>query len=423
MIKIRVIAAILLLAGVAIGYFDYASTRPGARFDFKLGLDLSGGTQLLYQADISNVAAGEVDDSLASIRDVIERRVNLFGVSEPVVAVEGDDRLLVQLPGVTDINRAVEVIGATPYLEFRTENPEATASSTAEEAYLPTELTGRYLKKATLDFGQTSLSPTVLLEFNSEGADLFAKITRENVKKQLAIFLDGAPITAPVVQEEIKTGKAQITGQFTLEQAKTLVGRLNAGALPVPIKLISTESVGASLGGDVLDKSVKAGVWGTLIVALFLIIWYRLPGLLAVVALAVYIILNLAIYKLIPVTLTAAGITGFILSIGMAVDANILIFERMKEEMRRGKSVEGATHEGFARAWLSIRDSNVSSIITAVVLFWLGTSVVKGFALTLGIGVVTSMFTAITVTRLFLYSLSLKDSKILRFLFSNGLTW
>ncbi len=415
MLKHKILTLSFLILGLALGYFVYVTQADShGRFAFKLGLDLQGGTQLVYEADTSSLPQADVDESVASLKDVIERRVNLFGVAEPLVQVQGERRLIVELPGVTDLAGAIKVIGATPVLEFMVEggNPGE---------YVPTGLTGRFLKRASLTFDQVTYQTSVSLDFNEEGAALFADITRENLGKTVAIYLDGAPISTPVVQSEITDGRAQITGNFTPEEAKLLVGRLNSGALPVPIHLISTENVGASLGENVLRQDVMAGIWGTLIVALFLILWYRLPGLLAVVALMLYIVLNLTIFKLIPVTLTAAGITGFILSIGMAVDANILIFERTKEEMRRGKTIQTAVHEGFARAWLSIRDSNVSSIITAVVLFWLGTSVVKGFALTLGIGVLTSMLTAITVTRLLLYSLSLKETKVARLLFSNGL--
>ncbi|MFH1863284.1 MAG: protein translocase subunit SecD, partial [bacterium] len=265
----------------------------------------------------------------------------------------------------------------------------------------------------------TTFEPYVSLEFNSEGGDLFAKITKENIGKRLAIFLDGAPISTPVIREEIPNGKAQITGQFTPQEVKTLVQRLNSGALPVPITLISQQSIGPTLGEKVLFKGINAGIYGIILVALFLIFWYRLPGLIAVIALSVYVVLLLGIFKIIPVTLTAAGIAGFILSVGMAVDANILIFERMKEERRDGKQLNAAITEGFSRAWLSIRDSNVSSIISAVILYWMGTSMVKGFALTLGIGVLVSMFSAITVSRTFLIALGVKgESKLSQFLWA-----
>ena len=244
--------------------------------------------------------------------------------------------------------------------------------------------------------------PQVSLEFDSEGSDLFAEITKRNNGKLVAIFLDGFPISIPRVNEPILTGKAVISGSFSIQDAKTLTQRLNAGALPVPISLISQTTVGASLGNVSVAKSLRAGLWGLLIVALFMILYYRLPGVLAVLALIVYVTVLLALFKLIPVTLTLAGIAGVILSIGMAVDANVLIFERLKEELRSGRDLASAIDEGFARAWTSIRDSNISSIITCVILFWFGSSVIKGFALTLCIGIIISMFSAIVITRKFL---------------------
>ena len=318
-------------------------------------------------------------------------------------------------------------------LEFKTERPEAdrdalivaqtSGQRLGEDPYfVSTPLTGRFLQKASLEFNQSALGPTVSLAFNDEGAKLFGEITKANIGKRVAIYLDGSPISTPVVQDEITDGRATINGNFTVQEARQLVGRLNSGALPVPIELVSTQSVGASLGDRVLKDDIRAGLYGFIIVSLFLILWYRLPGFVAVIALAIYTVISLALFKLIPVVMSAAGIAGFILSIGMAVDANILIFERMKEEMKKGKTIEGAMHEGFSRAWPSIRDSNISSLITATVLFWMGTSLVKGFALTFGLGVVVSMFTAITVTRTFLYTLRPKDNKAMKFLFGNGFT-
>ncbi len=439
MSKYRIGSIILILVAVLLGFFVFLSGKPNSRlgnFPFKFGLDLVGGTELIYKADVSQVAPGDISSSMDALRDVIERRVNIFGVSEPIIQIEEaglisgnkDHRLIVELPGVTEIEKAVALIGQTPLLEFRLEKAGATnltqeeiASSTAEDLFEATGLTGALLKRAQVQFNQTTKQPLVTLEFNSEGRDLFAKITRENVGKILGIFLDGEPISLPVIRDEIRDGTAQITGGFTADEAKKLVQNLNYGALPVPIELISTESVGASLGAVALNAGVKAGILGFLLTVVFLILWYRLPGLVAAIALVLYVLLSLSLFKLIPVTLTAAGLAGFILSIGMAVDANILIFERMKEELKSGKKLEDAIHEGFHRAWLSIRDSNISSIITAIVLFWLGTSSVKGFALTLGLGVLISMFTAITATRSFLFALNFKsESKLVKFLFGAG---
>jgi protein-export membrane protein SecD len=263
----------------------------------------------------------------------------------------------------------------------------------------------------------------VLLALNKEGEAIFAKLTKDNVGRVLAIFLDGAPISTPVIRQEITGGKAQISGGFTPLEAKELVRNLNYGALPVPIELVSTQTVGATLGDEATEAGVRAGLWSFLIIGIFLVLWYRLPGLLATLALAVYVALNLALFKLIPVTLTAAGIAGFILSLGMAVDANILIFERMKEELRRGRVLSDAIQEGFHRAWTSIRDSNISSIITAIILYYFAsTPVIKGFALVFFIGVITSMFTAITASRTLLKALGASGSgKVSRFLFSSGI--
>ena len=388
---------------------------------FKLGLDLQGGTHLVYEADLLNIKSENYSDAMQGVRDVIERRVNLFGVTEPLVQVDtvgSHHRLIVELAGVKDIHQAIAMIGETPSLDFREERsqleteailekykslPPAEQQTFNEDPYFkPTTLTGKYLKSASLQFDSNTNKPSISLEFDSEGAKLFEEITARNVGKKVAIYLDGSPISVPVVQEAISGGKAQITGSFTTPEAKQLAQRLNAGALPVPIKLINQQSIGASLGEKYLRQSLIAGLVGILAVAIFMIGWYRLPGLLAVAALIIYALIALMIFKLIPITLTLAGIAGFVLSVGMAVDANVLIFERTKEELRWGKSLGGAIEEGFRRAWTSIRDSNVSSLITCAVLFWLGTSIIKGFALTLSIGILISMFSAIFVTRSFL---------------------
>jgi len=357
-------------------------------------------------------------------------------VSEPLVQIETPGfftegtkhRLIVELPGVTDTDEAVKMIGKTPILEFRLMNefpnatPEELEKKTVDELFAYTGLTGQYLKKATIQFDQYVNQPTVLIDFNKEGTDLFAKITKENINRNLAIFLDGVPISIPVIREEIKDGSAEISGNFTVDEAKTLVRDLNYGALPVSIHLVSTETIGATLGSEATKAGVIAGLYAFLVISIFLVLWYRLPGLLSVLALLSYVAVNLAVFKLIPVTLTAAGIAGFVLSIGMAVDANILIFERMKEELKDGRKLEDAVKEGFSRAWLSIRDSNISSIITAIILFsFASTSIIKGFALVFMIGVVLSMLSALTISRTLLFGLKMSDGKFSRFLFSNGL--
>ncbi len=480
----------------------------------RLGLDLQGGTRLVYDADTAKIPAGERDDALQGVRDVIERRVNAFGISEPLVQTNriGDRwRVAVELAGVTDINEAIKLIGETPLLEFHEESqpkqlrtddqakkraeetmaklsgseadftalaqefsddpgskdaggdlgfaprgqfvPEfdaelfdtlkdgeistspvktqfgyhlikrlesrevddgnggktlevhgahiliATTDPQSAQGFTPTALTGKNLKSASVEFDPNTGAPNVSLQFDGEGGAQFADITKRNVGKRVAIYLDGSPISIPVVQEEITSGSAVINGDFTIDEAKTLARRLNAGALPVAISLISQQTVGPTLGKASIANSLLAGLLGLAAVAIFMITYYRLPGVLATVALGIYALIVLAIFKLWPVTLTLAGVAGFILSIGMAVDANILIFERFREELRSGQPLQGAIDEGFRRAWLSIRDSNISSLITSFILVWFGTSIIKGFAITLSIGILVSMFTAITVSR------------------------
>ncbi len=378
--------------------------------DFHLGLDLLGGTHLVYQADLSGIKDQSAGDAMSGVRDVIERRVNAFGVAEPLVQIEGENRLVVELAGISDVNQAIKLIGETPFLEFKEERPAAETQAILdaqkkgqrlnEDPYFAsTALTGKYLQRATVTFGQNALAPDVSLELNEEGAKLFAEITKHNLNKRVAIYIDGIPVTVPVVQSVITNGKAVISGQFTLEEAKKLAISLNAGALPVPITLISQHTIGASLGKDSLDRSLNAALYGFLLVAIFMIAFYRLPGLVSVIALLIYTAIVLAIYKLIPVTLSLAGIAGFILSLGMAVDANILIFARMREELKAGKSLSSAVNEGFGRAWLSIRDSHVTALLGAAILYIFTTSIVKGFALTLGVGVLVSLLTATVVTR------------------------
>ncbi len=436
--KVRLLALILLVAGLLVGSFVFQSERGEGAFPFKFGLDLAGGTHLVYRADTSSVPEGEVGDAMSSLRDVIERRVNLFGVAEPIVQTERSDlfsgveeeRLIVELPGVTDTEEAIALIGETPVLEFKllvTEEAGVDEDGTLNlnASYQDTGLTGRFLERATLQFGNASSGlsnePVVVIEFNSEGRELFAEITRNNIGEIVGIFLDGELISDPVVQDEIPNGTAVISGNFNPEEARELVRNLNFGALPVPIELLSTQTIGASLGSIALERGVVAGVLGLLLVAVFLVVWYRIPGFIAVVSLSIYIALMLALFKLIPVTLTAAGVAGFILTIGLAVDANVLIFERLKEELKEGKDTKDAIKEGFARAWLSIRDGNISSLIIAVILFWFGTSLVQGFALTFGLGVLVSMFTAVVITRTLLVSLGrYANRRLTRLFFGSG---
>ncbi len=417
MTRYRVSAVIALIAGLLLAHFVWSTQAdPTSPYRFKLGLDLAGGTELVYKADMSQTPPGERSDALSALQGVIERRVNLFGVAEPLVQTERasalsgitEDRLIVDLPGVTDIKAAVAALGETPTLEFKLAT-STTIGTTTSFRYVATGLTGRYLASATLGFGSGATAglsaPQVLLNFNSEGAKLFEKITSENVGQQLAIFLDGQPISEPVIQEAIPGGVATITGQFTATEARDLVRNLNFGALPVPITLQNSSAVGPTLGAAAISAGVVAGIMGFAIVSLFMIVWYRFPGVIAVIALAEYLAFMLAVIKIIPVTLTASGIAGLIISVGMAVDANVLIFERTKEELREGKTPREAVHIGFSRAWPAIRDGHLTMIISGVILFWLGTSIVQGFALVFVLGVLASFISAVSLSRVFLLAI------------------
>lgn len=497
---------------------------------FNLGLDLQGGAHLIYEANTAVIADKDRASAVEGVRDVIERRVRGgLGVAEPLVqttVVGNDYRIIVELPGVTDVNQAIKMIGETPVLEFKEENNDPPRDLTKDEQkqlddfnkaadkkakevlwkaiagkdftalvteysedaaskdkggnigyvsaethpeiykwaassavgavdktiiksfdglnvvkklaerdgakkgeesfkeyeiariYVKTKtaadivppkeqwkfsgLSGKQLKRAEVTDDTQSGQIQVSLKFDDEGTKLFSEITTRNVGKPVAIFLDGSPISIPKVNEPILSGSAVITGGFTLAEAKQLSQRLNSGALPVPVELISQQKVDATLGMDSLRKSFWAGIIGLLAVAVYTILYYRLPGVLAVLALLVYSALSLAIFKLIGVTLTLSGIAGFILSIGMAVDANVLIFERLKEELRLGRTLRSAMEESFIRAWPSIRDSNITTLISCAFMVWMGTGFVQGFAVTLSIGILASMFTAITITRTFM---------------------
>lgn len=421
--------AFVVSFAVLCGFFVYPQSPIGEKWrPWRLGSDLAGGTELSYAVDLSQVRQEDRESVLNGLRDVIERRVNIFGVSEPEVFVAqggGRSELHVKLAGIKDVDEAVRQIGETPLLEFS----EVLIGKTEEggEAgliFTKTELTGRYITGAQLDFDEFN-RPQVALTFNGEGKKIFEDLTSKiallaktepdpgcterGPGRRLAVFLDNQPITVPCVYEAIPGGSAVITGNFTLDEARKLVERFNAGALPAPIILSDEFRVSPILGTDSLKTAVWAGLIGTALVILFMVSYYRLLGVFASSALLIYILLTLAIFKLTPFfTLTLAGLAGFILTIGMAVDANILIFERVKEELKKGLSRTSAIQEGFRRAWPSIRDSNTSTIITAAILFFLTSSFVKGFALTLFIGTLVSMFSAITTTRLFL-QVFLKD--------------
>lgn len=391
---------LIIIAAVFAGIFIYPKGFGAKTLPWRLGLDLVGGSHLVYQVDLSLVESGDQDSVLGGIRDVIERRVNLFGVAEPQVFIaksRNEANLVVELAGVKEVSEAIKQIGETPLLDFR--EVEQVGTSTT---FIQTNLTGRYITGAQVTFNPTTQAPQVSLTFNDEGAKIFEQLTEANVGKPIAVFLDNALIEIPTVQEKISGGKALITGRFSLQEAKKLVERFNAGALPAPVNLISQQTVSASLGTDSLKKAVWGGFIGTILVMIFMVAYYRKLGIFAALALLVYILLTLGVFKLIPITLSLAGLAGFIITIGMAVDANILIFERMKEEKKIGLKGASLLDKGFGRAWPSIRDSNVSTVITAVILYFFTSSFVKGFALTLLIGVLISMFSAITTTRLFL---------------------
>ena len=395
-------------------------------FSFRKGLDLEGGTSITLKADMEGVPQAQRQSALDSAKAVIEKRINFFGVSEPVVQtakVNKDYRIIVEIPGVTNVNEAAKLVGKTAKLSFWEEGSiSATPSADlatdsaklASSSGVPlgiaqllgpgakkTNLTGNDLKQAAVTFNQQDGKPQVSLTFTSAGGKKFSDITKKNIGKLLIIALDDQIVEAPRVNQAI-FGEAVITGNFTPQTAKTLQIQLNAGALPVSLSIIQQKATGATLGDDSLQKSFLAGAIGFVVIAIFMVVLYRRLGFIAILALIVYTLLVTALFRTIPVTLTLAGIAGFVLSIGVAVDANILIFERMKEEMRKGISHEKAVDLGFSRAWPSIRDSNISSLITSTILYYFGTTVVRGFAFTLALGVLVSMFSAIVVTRTFL---------------------
>jgi preprotein translocase subunit SecD len=423
----RIKAIWVIIAVVALGFFIAKSER-----DFVLGLDLAGGSALTYKIETGALPEGtDVTDSVAALRDVVERRVNLFGVREPTVTTQyarlaGEYRLIVELPGITDVEAAKKMIGETPTLDFRTQKNEISGTTTLDtiiENFEMTQLTGRYLVRANLVFDRVGPRPQVELLFDETGSELFAKITKANVGKPVGIFLDGQPISMPTVNEEITGGKALISGNFTVEEAKILVRRLNAGALPLPITLAGTTLVGPTLGEKAVDAGKMASIIGFGLIALFMILWYRVPGILAILALGAYTVIMLALFKYIPVTLTSAGLAGFIISLGLAVDANVLTFERMKEELQSGKQMKDALETGFARAWTSIRDSHIAAIIVSIILFWFGTSIVKGFAFTFFLGAVVSLFSAQIITRSLLRAVAVeKLGNVSRLLFGSGIS-
>lgn len=451
MIKYRIFAGLILLVGLTLGYFVFSTeTAEQSSFKFKYGLDLNGGTHLVYRANTDGVAQEDISRSMDVLRQTIEKRVNVFGVSEPLVQTEtgstlGDEknkyRLAIDLPGVENIDEAIKQIGETPLLEFKLLKPDfdqskledqiKQASTSPQElqsiiasVYQPPVLTGGNLKRANFVFDPTSRKPMVSIEFNDEGTKIFEKVTGDNVGKELAIFLDGELISNPIIQTKISGGNAQINGTFTPEEARDLVNNLNFGALPLPIELINTQIIGSTFGQHTLAVSAQALLISFIVISLFMIMFYRLPGVVATVSLGLYVLVMLSLFKVIPVVLTAAGIAGFILSLGIAVDANVLIFERIREELQKGRELRDAITQGFNRAWTSIRDGNITSIIAAVILYWFSdVSLIKGFALVFGMGVLMSMISAVLISKTLLLAISKeKLGTVGKFLYSKGLS-
>jgi preprotein translocase subunit SecD len=415
--NIYLLVFILVLFGFALWSVVPLDRDVLGRQGLSLGLDLRGGSQVIYSANLSAKAASETDaEALQGAKMTIERRVNAYGISEATVQiVQNSDGsfLQVQLPGVNNTGEVLTLIGQTAELNFR----EQSTASNGSTIWVPAtatgkdgqqeELTGKYLEpNATVVLNPTTSKPEVSFEWKSEGALLFEQITRRDLNKPLGIFLDNDLISAPTVQAVISDKGVITNAKWTLAEARTLAIQLNSGALPVPLTLVARTTIGATLGTDSVHRSLTAAEIGIVILLIFLLLYYRLPGLVACLALGVYGVVLLMIFKLVPVTLTLPGLAGFIVSFGMAVDANVLIFERMKEELRGGRSLAAAVEAGFNRAWPAIRDSNITTFIACIVLFWLGGQLgalqVRGFALTLFIGVALSMFTAIVVTRTFL---------------------
>lgn len=442
---IRLLILIVVVAAVAI--WVSLPSNPGIHLqlgdksitrDIRVhqGLDLQGGMQVLLEADVPEDQAVDAE-SMAAARKIVESRVNGLGVTEPVVQGIGNRRILVELPGIEDPEQATANLRETGLMEWvdtgaqflppgtvvttdMATSAEAGETVTDTETVYHTVLTGKNLRNAQVEFDPTGF-PVIAFELDDEGARIFAEHTANNIGRYLAIALDKTIISCPRIDGAIPEGRGQITGNFTVDEAKATVLQLRYGALPIPLKVIDTRAVGPTLGQDSVQRSIRAGTIGIIVVLLFMLVYYRLPGLLADLALLIYAVLTLALFKLIPVTLTLPGIAGFLLSVGMAVDANILIFERMREELRHGRTLGRAVEAGFRRAWTSILDSNVSTWITCAILFLFGNSfgasMVKGFALTLALGVLVSMFTAVVVTRTFMRATvaiagdSLRDKK------------
>ena len=415
------------IVGIALAIAFAIFVLAGPFWSLRLGLDLKGGTQLTLQAQTTDAVTEITPDVLVGLEAVLEQRINGLGVAEAVLQASGEDRIFVQLPGVDDPDRAIDILGDTAQLSFRRQLPGTILPFDPETGTVPefldnpdeiferTELTGAQLSNAIA--APTSPNSTdnwqVQLEFDNEGAVLFAELTKDlaGTGRSLGIFLDDALVSAPSVGAEFANtgifgGRATISSaRFNIDRATDLATKLRAGALPVPVVVIENRTVGATLGAASIRRSLIAGLGGLVLTFGYMLVYYQIPGVMASLALLIYAMITLAAYKLLGVTLTLPGIAGFILSIGIAVDANVLIFERTREELRSGKSVYKSVDEGFSRALASILDSNVTTLIVCGILFWLGVGLVKGFALTLAIGILVSFFTALTCTRTLLMAL------------------
>ncbi len=391
----KFLAAVVLILAVS-GYYMLPLAT-----SIKQGLDLQGGTHVVLEA-VDTPEAKVDEDAVQRVVKIIERRVNELGLTEPIIQRQGDRRIIVELPGVKEPEKAIEMLGKTALLEFQDESGT-------------TVMTGKDLKDAKAEIDQSKRN-LVALEFSDEGAKIFGDLTAKNIGKHITILLDKQVLTSPVVEEAIPSGKAVITGNRTLDEAQRLAILLRSGSLPVKVEIMETRTVGPTLGEDSKEKSKTAFTIGVAAIFLFMLLFYRLSGFVANVSLLLYVMLLLISLRMLNATLTLPGIAGIILSMGMAVDANVLIFERFKEEYRTGKTLRAAMDAGFTRAFNTILDSNVNTLLAAIVLFFLGTGPIKGFAITLGLGIVLSMFTAITVTRFMLKMLMhanvIKNGKI-----------
>lgn len=411
---------LILLLAIACGFISFGFPLFGKTWDLSLGLDLSGGSRLVFEADTSSIDESKKEQAVESLRNVIEKRVNLFGVSESNVyssKFDNKNRVVVELPGVNDPQEATALIGQTAQLFFATITEEN--AELGQAGILPTDLTGADLKSAGTVFDQNTGKPSVSIEFTEEGSKKFEQLTTDNIGKPVAIILDGEIVSAPLVNEKIVGGVAQISGSFTLDEAKQLEVQLNAGALPVPVSLVEEKTITANLGADSVNKSLKAGLVGLSMVLLFMILIYGRYGFVASIALIIFGLITMAIYRLIPVTLTLPGIAGFLLSVGMAVDSNILIFERLKEEIRT-KPFANALEVSFGRAWDSIRDANVATLVTSFILanpldwqFLHVSGPIRGFAITLALGIGVSLFTGVVVSRNLLRLFTAKQQALL----------